>query len=101
MRYFIEVNAIIEKKILTCFYKNSDTSTMAETTGELKLLTGSVYNFKHTQIKLSKKMVIFNTLFCICIISEIFETKINSGTDESDRTTSQEFSQISPRKRFL
>ena len=29
--------------MLNCFYGNQDTLTMAQTTGELKLLTGSVY----------------------------------------------------------
>ena len=33
---------LLQKKMLTCFYKNGDTSTMAKKIGELKFLTGSV-----------------------------------------------------------
>ena len=33
---------LLSKKMFTCFYKNEDTMTMAQTTSELRLLTGSL-----------------------------------------------------------
>ena len=42
MQNCINIHVIIEKKMLTYFYENQDTSPMTQTTGELKLLTGNV-----------------------------------------------------------
>ena len=43
MQNCININVIIENKMLTYFYENYDTLKMAQiTTNELKLLTGSV-----------------------------------------------------------
>ena len=42
MQNCINIHVIIGKKMLNYFYENCDTSSMAQTTGEVKLLTGSV-----------------------------------------------------------
>ena len=43
MQNCINNHFITKKRMLTYFHENYDTLTMAQTTGELKLLTGSFF----------------------------------------------------------